>query len=251
MLITFFSTKGSPGVTSAALTIASIWPRPVVLVEADPTGGDLIYRCRSAAGGPVAVSPSILGFASAVRGDRATALSQWVQPLANGVQLIAGVTSPAQGRGLAGLWRDVASAAVASEPDVIVDLGRIDREDPAAVLVRMSDIAVPVISASLESFMHGREMLKEGMPEGRGRTVPLLIGQERTAAADGADLDEVLVSAGVIAAQSVHLPTDQHGLKALEGGANPAGRGRMSHLVRSARTAADQLLEAARIEVAP
>ncbi|HSJ59640.1 MAG TPA: hypothetical protein VK895_00290, partial [Jiangellaceae bacterium] len=38
-VIALASASGSPGVTSTALGIALLWPRPVLLVEADPTGG--------------------------------------------------------------------------------------------------------------------------------------------------------------------------------------------------------------------
>ena len=33
------SASGSPGVTATAVGLAFCWPRPVLLVEADPTGG--------------------------------------------------------------------------------------------------------------------------------------------------------------------------------------------------------------------
>ena len=38
-LIVLTSASGSPGVTTTALGLALTWPRPVLLVEADPTGG--------------------------------------------------------------------------------------------------------------------------------------------------------------------------------------------------------------------
>ena len=37
-LIVLTSANGSPGVTASALGLALSWPRPVVLVDADPTG---------------------------------------------------------------------------------------------------------------------------------------------------------------------------------------------------------------------
>jgi hypothetical protein len=39
---TLVSASGSPGVTTTALALASVWPRPVIVVEADPTGGSAI-----------------------------------------------------------------------------------------------------------------------------------------------------------------------------------------------------------------
>ncbi|CAL9302083.1 hypothetical protein SUDANB51_04775 [Streptomyces sp. enrichment culture] len=35
--------KGSPGVTTAAVALAAVWPRRVLLAEADPVGGALVY----------------------------------------------------------------------------------------------------------------------------------------------------------------------------------------------------------------
>ncbi len=41
-VIALTSASGSPGVTTTAVALAFLWPRPVVLVEADPTGGSAI-----------------------------------------------------------------------------------------------------------------------------------------------------------------------------------------------------------------
>ena len=41
MLVAICSAKGSPGVSVAALALASVWPSRVVLAECDPAGGDL------------------------------------------------------------------------------------------------------------------------------------------------------------------------------------------------------------------
>jgi len=38
-LIALASATGAPGVSTTALGLALNWPRPVVLVEADPNGG--------------------------------------------------------------------------------------------------------------------------------------------------------------------------------------------------------------------
>ena len=42
MLIALCSVKGAPGVTTSALALALSWPRPVVLAELDPAGGDVL-----------------------------------------------------------------------------------------------------------------------------------------------------------------------------------------------------------------
>ena len=64
-LITLTSASGSPGVTTTAVGLALCWPRPVLLVEADPTGGSAI-----AAGylrGGAAPSDSLIDLAFAHR----------------------------------------------------------------------------------------------------------------------------------------------------------------------------------------
>ncbi len=38
-VIVLASAAGSPGVTTSAFGLALTWPRPVLLIEADPTGG--------------------------------------------------------------------------------------------------------------------------------------------------------------------------------------------------------------------
>ena len=44
MLIAVAADKGAPGVTTTAVALAAVWPRPVLLAECDPAGGDIVYR---------------------------------------------------------------------------------------------------------------------------------------------------------------------------------------------------------------
>ena len=41
-LIAIAADKGAPGVTTACLALSLVWPRPVLLAECDPAGGDVI-----------------------------------------------------------------------------------------------------------------------------------------------------------------------------------------------------------------
>jgi len=43
VLIAFVSGKGAPGTSTSALALALAWPRPVLLAECDPRGGDLVW----------------------------------------------------------------------------------------------------------------------------------------------------------------------------------------------------------------
>src|SRR3954463_12043197 len=54
MLIALCSAKGAPGVTTSGLALTLAWPRPVLLAELDPAGGDVLAgygRGESSAGG--------------------------------------------------------------------------------------------------------------------------------------------------------------------------------------------------------
>src|SRR4051794_19611619 len=102
-----------------------MWPRPVVLLEADPAGGDLAYRCRAAhaggalvypaggpRGGPGRENRALLGLPAAAREGRRgrDVVFDESQLLACGVNLIQGVPSSAQARGLAALWQTLGQA---------------------------------------------------------------------------------------------------------------------------------------------
>ncbi len=73
-LIALFSDKGSPGVTTLALSLAAAWPRPVTVAECDPAGGDLALRLTDEAGRPrLHPDPGLLGLAAAARRSTAPA----------------------------------------------------------------------------------------------------------------------------------------------------------------------------------
>jgi hypothetical protein len=240
MLISVCSSKGAPGVTSTALALAAVWPRPVVLLEADVSGGDLAFRCRSASGGPLSATPNLLGVAAAVGGTSGGSLQEFSQQLACGVPAIQGVASAAQGRGLASLWGPIAHACVEADVDVIADLGRLDRSTPTLPLAAASDRLLVVGTPSLESVLHTRETLMElagavGPDLSGVRLIPLIIGASRHAQADRADVDQVMAAAGVLAGASLHLPLDRPALARLEGGEAPTGWLAKTLLMRAAQ----------------
>ena len=66
-LIAIASDKGAPGVTTAALALAAVWPRPVLLAECDPAGGDLVYRFPAVGGGHLDPRRGVLSLAVVAR----------------------------------------------------------------------------------------------------------------------------------------------------------------------------------------
>jgi hypothetical protein len=254
VLITLGSVKGSPGVTSTALALAAAWPRPVVLVEADIAGGDLVYRCRSAhSGGPGGAPKGLLRLAAAVRGGAASprAVVEESELLACGVQLVQGVATTAQARGMGSLWEQVGQACARSEVDVIADLGRIERGSAALPLVQAADHFLAVASTTLESVMHLAEGLHDilaGLSQNRLLMVhPVLVGADVYAARDCADLDNLLAKAGLPTQPARPMTYDPKALHRLEGGEHATGRLGHTLLLRAARAVGDSLVGAPQV----
>ena len=66
-LIVLASDKGSPGVTTTAITLAAVWPRRALLAELDPTGGDVALRLRGPRGAPLSPEVGLISLAVGVR----------------------------------------------------------------------------------------------------------------------------------------------------------------------------------------
>ena len=69
----FASAKGSPGVSTTVAAVAASWPTPVVLADVDPAGGDVMWRNRTATGGPLDPDRGLLSLGAAVRRGAAQA----------------------------------------------------------------------------------------------------------------------------------------------------------------------------------
>ena len=132
VLIAVAADKGSPGVTTSSVALAAVWPRPVLLAECDPAGGDLAYRLPAASGGQLDVRRGLLSLAVAARrGLQPQQLWEHTQKLHGGLDVLTGVTSAEQGVGLEALWAQV-GAVLSAHPqaDVIADCGRVGADGP-------------------------------------------------------------------------------------------------------------------------
>lgn len=110
-LIVLAADKGAPGVTTAAVAIAAVWPRPVMLAECDPAGGDLVYRLPAEDGGMLNPARGLLSLAAtARRGLRAEQVWEHTQRLVGGLDVLAGLAGAEQARGLTWLWSPLGRA---------------------------------------------------------------------------------------------------------------------------------------------
>ena len=131
-VIALTSASGSPGVTTTAVAFAFLWPRPVVLVEADPTGGSAVLAgyfrgTREYDVGIIELALSALSPSDALR--EAIRLIPETH-----VSLLAGTRSRTQAAALRDVWAPLAETLGQLEEngqDVVIVLGGV----PATVAV--------------------------------------------------------------------------------------------------------------------
>lgn len=165
-LIALAADKGAPGVTTTAVALAALWPRRALLAEADPAGGDLVYRSVGPNGRPLDPSTGILSLAAtARRGIAAEQLWDHAQRLSGGLDVIVGLAASDQATGLSGQWGALgrAFAELAQSPhqeaaaDVLVDLGRLDAYSPANALLPHAALLLLLTRTQPENLAHVRD----------------------------------------------------------------------------------------------
>jgi hypothetical protein len=178
-VIALCSASGSPGVTTTAVALALNWPRPVLLVEADPTGGSgvlagFLRGTREYDAGLIELALSPLGVAEALR--------DVVRPLAPNVSFVAGVRSHAQAGALGDVWEPLAAALAdldANGQDVIVDAGRLGLSWSPTPLLNEADLTLLLVRTTLPALAAARSWAHVGRQPSTGWRHPglLLIGE--------------------------------------------------------------------------
>jgi MinD-like ATPase involved in chromosome partitioning or flagellar assembly len=158
-LIAIASDKGAPGVTTAALALAAVWPRPVLLAECDPAGGDLVYRFPAADGGHLDPRRGVLSLAVvARRGMQPQQVWEHTQKLPGGLDVLAGVTNAEQGAGLSLLWGPIGKILAAlPQADVIADCGRLGADGPLYDLLAEATTVVLVTKVHVADVIRLRD----------------------------------------------------------------------------------------------
>jgi MinD-like ATPase involved in chromosome partitioning or flagellar assembly len=161
MTITAFVSGGAaPGVTTTTAALAAAWTQRVLLVDADPTGGDLLpgWLSQWLVDGEVSREHNLVSFATATRHLPAESLPAealvghvQVVPTARHVRLLAGVTDRAETHSLdESAWQRLATACrdltTGGGPDVLIDLGRLGPDTPWALLGGADRVLVGVRS---------------------------------------------------------------------------------------------------------
>ena len=159
-IVPLIAAKGSVGVTTAALTLAAVWPEgrgaPVV-VECDPGGGDVAARFGlEVIPGVVSLAAELERFGPAGTGDQ---VGGHTQELPGGLRVLVAPTSPEEMRlPLERLAEDLPRLAL-GEVDLIVDCGRLEasamRQRTAVLrLIQRCGLMVVVVRPELAALQH-------------------------------------------------------------------------------------------------
>lgn len=172
-LIAIAAEKGAPGVTTTALAMAAVWPRPVLLAECDPAGGDLIYRFPAPNGEALDPRRGLLTLAVAARrGLASDQVWEHTQKLHGGLDVLLGVTNSEQGSGLHLLWGPLGKLlASLAQADVIADCGRIGADGPNYDLLAEATELLLITRSSFGEVIRLRDRVTSviGAFEKRGR----------------------------------------------------------------------------------
>lgn len=152
-VITLTSASGSPGVTTTALGLALLWPRPVLLVEADPTGGSGLLAgyfrgTREYVGGLIE-----LALTSSNIHDGLADVSERIE--GTNVSFVAGTRSHTQAPALRDLWQPLSEELTELEStgqDVIVDAGRLGLVGSPEPLLANADLTLIVTRTNLPAI---------------------------------------------------------------------------------------------------
>jgi len=180
-LYALVSAGGSPGVTTSALALSLGWPGQVILAECDPSGGDILAGLFA---GHLSARNGLLALAiEAGQNPEGAAAALWPQLVElddeRGRLLLAGLSDPRQGTGLAPVWPVLAGTLAAQPADVIADCGRLDVGGGPEPVLAVASLVVLVLRPTLRQVSKARarvEILTQ-MLGGTSRLALLLIGE--------------------------------------------------------------------------
>lgn len=239
-LVALAADKGSPGVTTAAVALAAVWPRPALVAECDPSGGDLALRLHAPGGAPLHPERGLLSYAAAVRRGAAP-MRDHLQEADGGLGVLLGLQTAEQAAGLAGLWPGIATGlAQERSADVVADCGRLGPATPVVDVLRRADLVLLLTRPALDAVVHLRDRLSVLLPQlgGPGRPADvgvLVVAPVRHDTAAG-EVAAVLEQSGITVPVLGRLAHDPDGAAGLAG--QPVRRLDRSWLVRSAREVA-------------
>lgn len=274
-VVAVLGAKGAPGATTSAVALALGWPRSVLLVDADPGGGDIAPGWL---GGRIGLERGLLSFAAATRHTDASTVAELSPhvagvPDAPRVMVLPGLAHAGQVGGLdTQVWTRLLTAATspwpASQPateqpaaglpgaerpaadqggvrvDVLADCGRIGPGTPWP-LIASAGLVLLVTRPTLRGVHHARHAAAAIAAEiGDARRVRLLV-----CGPGPYEAGQVARAVGV--GVQVTLPADVPAAHALSDGSVGSGGSRgwsRTALTRAAEAGARSVASAATVQ---
>ncbi|MGF1660997.1 MAG: hypothetical protein ACFCVG_00750 [Kineosporiaceae bacterium] len=158
-VVVLASGTGAPGVTTTCLGLALSWPRPVLLVDADPSGGSAILAGYLK--GQVPHDRGLVDLALAYRhGDLDNAIREATIALPGSqVELLPGVRSHSQAATVQPLWEPLAQVLAGMGElgvDVLVDAGRVGMAGTPWPLITSADLVALATRTTLPAVAGAR-----------------------------------------------------------------------------------------------
>lgn len=160
-LLALVADKGSPGVTTGAVALASVWPQQALLAECDPSGADVPYWLPGPGGNPLVRGRGLVSLAGAVRGPIEPGLVwEHTQDLDGGLPVLVGPAGPEQSEAMGSAWTPI-SGLLAGLPDtdVIADCGRVLGNGPAVPVLRRAGLIIVLARDTVCGVAHLRHGL--------------------------------------------------------------------------------------------
>ena len=238
-LIAVASAKGSPGATTTALLFGALWPRPVIVSECDPHGGDVAARLPSYDGGVIDPDRGLLSLGAAGRKLlRPEFVPEHTQRISGGLDVLVGIRIPEQSAGLAQQWGQL-GPIFGGIPgfDVIADAGRLGAATPQNVMLPSATDLVMVCDTQPSNVVHLRERilalqpsLRPGSTNGTQIHVAVVADPKRRQAVR--EIGDAMRRAAANVAEVCHLAHDPKGAGFFAGAMS--GRPDRTALVKSA-----------------
>jgi len=176
-IVAFASLKGAPGVTTLTCLVGATWPegRKVMVVECDPSGGDLAARfSMSSRGGWASFN------AAARRGGPTAAIGSHLQQLPGGLEVMIGSKAMDAAEAVESIVAFLSTVLMSPDGpwDVLVDLGRLfPGELGSLVWLDRSDYLVICTRGDAASAVHVRDKVPAVQDRCRGRVGLEVVGK--------------------------------------------------------------------------
>jgi hypothetical protein len=239
------SGKAAPGVTTSTWALALSWPRPLLVADCDPAGGDMAPGLLA---GRVGLDRGLLSWSTAARrGLAATAAATLLTehavqvPERPQVSLLPGFATATQGSSFTSeTWERLALAlaqsAAAVGRDVLVDAGRLVADRGCWPVLRAADRVLLAVRPSVRSVHAAQDAVQRVRQElgDLARVAALVIGNGPYPAGEVARALQLPLAGS--------LPYDRTAAEVLSDGAMSSTKAlRRSALLRAASSLAGKL----------